>query len=115
MPTRSLRLDAVQVVPVERGRVGDPVGARAEDGAQHDGVARWRGDRSDVETGRAVGLRADGSTSPACSGGGPSPESVSVLRDPSTGATSMPAADGEVGAQPGRRRPEAQDLLRAAG
>ena len=41
-------------------------------------------------TGSSVGSGPTGSTSPARTGGGPIPDSVSVLHDPSTGATSMP-------------------------
>ena len=41
-------------------------------------------------SGNAVGSGPTGRTSPVRNGGGPSPDSVSVLRDPSTGATSIP-------------------------
>ena len=44
----------------ERGGVGDPVGAGAEDGAERDGPAAWAGRRGRGPAARGLGLGADG-------------------------------------------------------
>jgi len=43
-----------------------------------------------VDVGKVAPAGPTGSTSPARTGGGPTPDNVSAEREPSTGATSMP-------------------------
>ena len=100
----------------ERGGVGDPVGAGAEDGAQRDRRAGGRGDGGEVQQPRELAARGRRpARRRAASGAGPRPERVSVATEPRTSLDVQAAANGEVGAQAGGGWAEGEGLAGAQG
>ena len=81
---------------------GQPVPARAGQHAQHRLGPRGRRPGRRRRPARRRSAVPTGSRSPAASGAGPSPDSVSVLREPEHADDVEAAADREVGAQPDR-------------
>ena len=91
-PTRLLSAVTVHSCGRQRrpGRRLQPVAPRPGQHPQHRRGRTARAPARRRPPARRPARSPTGSTSPARSGAGPSPESVSVLREPSTGGTSMP-------------------------